>query len=138
MARNLVLYDLAGNGQPWSPNTIVRLLRVYDLTLQRTRLALAHKRMPFETVWIRLHEVAPTIKALGLPPGSGTPQHTVPTLGYDDESGTRRYIMGVVAIAEQLERWQPEPSLGDIGPDSGDGQRLRAALNSISPHISCA
>ena len=93
--------------------------------------------MPYETVWVRLHEVAPTIKALGLPPGPHDVRHTVPTLGFDDESGARQYIMGVVAIAEQLERWQPEPSLGDSGPDSGDGKRLRAALSGVHEHIAC-
>ena len=71
------------------------------------RLALNYKAIEYETKWVELPNVAPTMKSFGLSPNSEGPPYTIPAVQLPD--GT--YMMDFRQIASELEHRYPSPSL---------------------------
>jgi glutathione S-transferase len=65
------------------------------------------KNIDYNTEWVEYPDLAPTFKALGIPPGSDDPPYTSPAIQFDD--GT--FAMGSLEIAHELEKRYPSPSL---------------------------
>ncbi|OJD32749.1 glutathione s-transferase [Diplodia corticola] len=90
----LILFDLPTKGHRvcWSLNP------------WKTRMALNYKNIEYETEWLEYPDVAPTLKAKGLPPNEGDPNtvipYTIPTVQFPD--GT--YVMDSLEIARELEK----------------------------------
>ncbi|OMP84908.1 hypothetical protein BK809_0000660 [Diplodia seriata] len=97
----LVLYDLPSKGRRscWSLNP------------WKTRMALNYKNIEYETQWLEYPDVAPTLKATGLPPNENDPNnipYTIPAVKFPD--GT--HVMDSIKIAPELEkRYADSPSL---------------------------
>ncbi|EIW74544.1 hypothetical protein CONPUDRAFT_159836 [Coniophora puteana RWD-64-598 SS2] len=100
----VILYDLQSElpGKFWSPNTL------------KTRLALAYKRIPFETRWLELPELHTELRHINAPTNTcvnGTQGYTVPTI-FDPNTGA--VVTDSWTIAEYIE---------DTYPDA-DGERV--------------
>lgn len=71
------------------------------------RLILNLKGIPYKTEWLEYPDIAPTLKALGIPPAEPPAQaYTSPTIRLGD-----KYIMDSRKIADALEQAHPSPSL---------------------------
>ncbi|KAL6720023.1 hypothetical protein ACLMJK_001944 [Lecanora helva] len=93
---DVILYDLPSKGRcacwslnPWKPRLILNL-----------------KGIPYKTEWIEYPDLAPTLKAFGIPPNPEGSQYTSPTVRIGD-----KYVMDSKNIAVELERHYPSPSL---------------------------
>lgn len=76
-------------------------------------MALNYKNIEYKTEWIEYPDVAPTLRAAGLPPNDTGIAYTCPTVQLPD--GT--YVMESMKIAHELEKRWPSPSLRlDAGP----------------------
>ena len=70
-------------------------------------MVLNYKSIPYKTTFLEYPSVAPTFQSLGIPPNKeGTP-YTIPTI----RDATGKYIVDSRAIATELEKQYPEPSL---------------------------
>jgi len=101
MSNKIVFYDvsIASDHDPrkiWSPNT------------WKIRYALNIKNLEFDTIWLEIHEIEPTLAKLGAKPTAtkpdGTPWYTLPTI-YDP--ATDQYISNSRDIAEYLDKQYP-------------------------------
>ncbi|KAL9059338.1 MAG: hypothetical protein Q9162_001207 [Coniocarpon cinnabarinum] len=73
-------------------------------------MALNFKGVPYQTEWTEYPEIAPTLKAQGVPPNECPPAsflYTIPTVRFDDNT----IIMDSKPIAAELEKRHPSPSL---------------------------
>ena len=121
----VTLYDLPCNAGNvcWSPNVLKsRPLHppveihcvVTKLTSSLARLILNYKKIPYQTEWIDLPDIKPTLQAYGVQPKSAESagasvgaQYTLPTIQLPD----RTFVMDSTAIATSLEAAHPEPAL---------------------------
>lgn len=88
----------------WSPN------------VWKSRMVLNYKKIPYDTKFLKHHEIEPTLSALGIPanqpkpegaPGPPVSRYTVPAMQLPD--GTA--VMDSANIVKKLEELHPEPSL---------------------------
>ena len=70
-------------------------------------MALNFKGIEYRTEWLEYPDVAPTLAGLGVPAKDESPSHTIPTAQFDGQT----IIMDSKAIAQELERRHPSPSL---------------------------
>ncbi|EKG14574.1 Glutathione S-transferase [Macrophomina phaseolina MS6] len=72
-------------------------------------MALNYKGIDYKTEWLEYPDVAPTLRATGLPPNKadGTAAYTIPTVRFPD--GT--YVMDSWEIAKEIEKRYPQNSL---------------------------
>lgn len=93
-----ILYDLASKdgNHCWSHNP------------WKSRLILNFKGLNYRTVFLEYPDVAPTLKALGLPPNPEATPYTIPAIT-ETKSGT--HYMDSLKIVEVLEAAHPSPSL---------------------------
>jgi len=96
----IILYDLKSVVDPpaWSPNT------------WKARLVLNYKRLPYKTVWVSIHEVASTLRSLGLEPLQGARfEYTLPIIADPTHSGSPTIVRDSAAIAQYLDTTYPDP-----------------------------
>lgn len=103
------------------------------------RFILGYKNLPFDTVWLAIPDVAPTLKEIGASPNKlpdGSERYTVPTLS---DPNTGAIVTDSWVIAEYLDKTYPEKPIfppGSKGPISAldsallalGGDSLRFAL----------
>ncbi|KAF2170289.1 hypothetical protein M409DRAFT_64605 [Zasmidium cellare ATCC 36951] len=102
MSNEVVLFDLPSRGKPacWSLNP------------WKARLVLNYKDIPYRTHWIEYPDLRPTFQSYGIPPN---PNEVNPNAQYSSPAALLpdgRYIMDSLLIAQEIEKLQPEPSLG--------------------------
>ncbi|KAK4503951.1 hypothetical protein PRZ48_004866 [Zasmidium cellare] len=102
MSNEVVLFDLPSRGKPacWSLNP------------WKARLVLNYKSIPYRTQWVEYPDLKPTFQSFGIPPN---PTDINPNATYSSPTALLpdgRYIMDSLLIAQELEKLQPEPSLG--------------------------
>ncbi|GME45297.1 putative glutathione s-transferase [Neofusicoccum parvum] len=95
----VILYDLPSKGR----------CACWSLNPWKTRMALNYKNIEYKTEWLEYPDVAPTLRATGLPPNDkGAPyEYSIPAAQLPD--GT--YVMDSMKIAHELEKRWPTPSL---------------------------
>ncbi|KAF2215693.1 hypothetical protein CERZMDRAFT_34457 [Cercospora zeae-maydis SCOH1-5] len=97
----IIFYDLPSRGTP----------KCWSLNPWKARLALNFKNVPYKTEWVEYPDVAPTFKSFDIPPNSPSlnpnAQYSIPAIKLPGN----KYIMDSLAIAQELERLYPEPSL---------------------------
>jgi glutathione S-transferase len=106
----IILYDLACEKHV-----------CFSLFTWRTRLMLNYKGIPYKTVFLKFHEIEPTLKSFGIPPqppGSDT-SYTVPTIHIPS---TGKYLMDSFAIYDFLEKQYPQPP---VPPVEGKAQEVK-------------
>ena len=69
-------------------------------------MALNYKGIPYKTQWLEYPEIAPTFKALDIPPNPERTPYTIPTIRIGD-----KYVMDSRKIADELEKQYPSPPL---------------------------
>ena len=100
MSQEIVLFDLPSQDP----------CRSWSLNPWKTRLLLNYKGIPYKTTWLEYPDIAPRFQSLGVPahkPGASYADHTVPAVKLPDG----RYVMESEAIAQELDKLFPEPSL---------------------------
>lgn len=115
MSSEIVLYDLPSRGRTacWSLNP------------WKARASLNFKGLPYKTEFVEYPDLAPKFKALGVPANDKSislAEYSSPVAKMPDGS----YIMDSRAIAEALEKLQPEPSL-----HMDDGETIDRTLKTI-------
>lgn len=97
-------------------------------TMPTARMALNYKKIPYRTEWIEYPDLAPTFQKLDIPPNDSklnpNSQYSIPAAKLPDG----RYIMDSLAIAQELENFQPKPSLHLDDPAV---QRMQASVLKI-------
>lgn len=92
------------------------------------RLVLNYKSIPYRTEWIEYPDLRPTFQSLNIPPNDPTlnpnASYSSPAVLLPDS----RYIMDSLLIAQEIEKLQPEPSLG---LDTDFPNRTQAIVASI-------
>ncbi|KAI8623023.1 hypothetical protein F5Y19DRAFT_460105 [Xylariaceae sp. FL1651] len=113
----IVLYDLA-----CTKNVC------FSPAVWRIRLVLNYKHIPYKTVFLEFPDIEPTLKGLGLLPGtssSGNKRlYTVPAIQHVP---TNTYMMDSVPIAQFLESTYPDPPLpltSELGREIEDKARV--------------
>ncbi|KAK7734351.1 hypothetical protein SLS57_000044 [Botryosphaeria dothidea] len=95
---SLILYDLPSKGR----------CACWSLNPWKTRMALNYKGIDYKTEWLEYPDVAPTLRATGLPPNEeGPAAYSIPTARFPD--GT--YVMDSMKIAHELEKRYPQQPL---------------------------
>ena len=93
------------------------------------RFILGYKNLPFDTVWLAIPDVAPTLKEIGASPNKlpdGSERYTVPTLS---DPNTGAIVTDSWVIAEYLDKTYPEKPIfppGSKGPISALDSALLA------------
>ncbi|KXT13826.1 hypothetical protein AC579_35 [Pseudocercospora musae] len=102
MSKEIVFYDLPSRGS--KPTA-------WSLNPWKARLVLNYKSIPYQTQWIEYPDIAPSFKSLGISPNDPTVN---PNATYSSPAITLpdgRHIMDSLAIAHELEKLYPSPSL---------------------------
>ncbi|KDQ11684.1 hypothetical protein BOTBODRAFT_35114 [Botryobasidium botryosum FD-172 SS1] len=74
-----------------------------------SRLVLNYKRLPYKTVWVSIHEVASTLRDLGLEPLQGSLfEYTLPIIADPTPSGPPIIVRDSMAIAQYLDKTYPD------------------------------
>ncbi|KAF7188529.1 Glutathione S-transferase-like protein ustS [Pseudocercospora fuligena] len=102
MSKEVIFYDLPSRGS--KPTA-------WSLNPWKARLVLNYKHIPYKTQWVEYPDLAPTFKSLGIPPNDPTvnPNATYSSPAISLPDG--RHIMDSLAIAHELEKLYPSPSL---------------------------
>ncbi|KAK6082853.1 hypothetical protein SCUP234_04177 [Seiridium cupressi] len=90
--------------------------RSWSLNTWKTRLALHYKGIDYNAEWVEFPDIEELAKSYGLAPNDTSDPHahayTIPIIRFkDSKSGKSEYVMDSRAIAEELERRYPSPSL---------------------------
>ncbi|KAM3425626.1 hypothetical protein BST61_g7571 [Cercospora zeina] len=97
----IIFYDLPSRGTP----------KCWSLNPWKARLALNFKNLAYKTEWVEYPDVAPTFRSFGIPPNSPSlnpnAEYSIPAIKLPGN----KHIMDSLAIAHELERLYPEPSL---------------------------
>lgn len=96
--------------------------------MRPARLVLNYKGLPYKTEWVEYPDLRPKFQSLGIPPNhpevNSAAEYSSPAVHLPDG----RYIMDSWAIATEIEKLQPEPSLG---LDTDFPKRTAAILGTI-------
>ncbi|KAG9120226.1 hypothetical protein FRC07_004364 [Ceratobasidium sp. 392] len=98
----IIFYDIvAKDGEYWTPNPY------------KTRLSLDYKGLPYRVKYLKIEDVEPTMKAMGIPPTSTTsfPNYTLPMIvdPSNDPNGEPTYVSDSFKIAIYLDEKYPAP-----------------------------
>ncbi|GAB7350044.1 hypothetical protein MBLNU459_g0715t1 [Dothideomycetes sp. NU459] len=96
MSSRVILYDLPSKGH----------CACWSLNPWKTRLALNFKGIPYETRWLEYPDIAPTLKAAGLPPNEKGASYSIPAASIDG-----KLLMDSAVIAPVLEELQASPPM---------------------------
>lgn len=120
MSSEVVFYDLPSKGRPacWSlnpwkgtPSTLTNIKSHADINVI-ARLVLNYKSIPYRTEWVEYPDLRPTFQSFNIPPNDPTlnpnAEYSSPAILLPDG----RYIMDSLLMAQEIEKLQPEPSLG--------------------------
>ncbi|KAG9120225.1 hypothetical protein FRC07_004363 [Ceratobasidium sp. 392] len=105
----IIFYDIvAKDGGHWAPNPY------------KIRLSLNYKGLPYRVKYIKIEDVEPTMKAMGIPPTSTTsfPNYTLPMIvdPPSDPNGEPTYVSDSFKIATYLDEKYPAPKYPAILP----------------------
>ncbi|CAI7606716.1 unnamed protein product [Penicillium glandicola] len=103
-----IISTLPGPLKSWSPNTL------------RTRMVLNFKGIPYTQSWVSYPDIAPLLKAHGVPPAkSGTP-YTLPAISHKGSitSNPDGVLMDSEPIAMYIDQLYPSPPLFPSGDAS--------------------
>ncbi|KAJ5970924.1 uncharacterized protein N7479_000842 [Penicillium vulpinum] len=105
-----ILSEIPGTAKSWSPNTL------------RTRMILNFKGIPYTQSWVSYPDIAPLLKAHGIPPGksSSTIPYTLPAISHKGSitSNPEGVLMDSEPIAMYLDKLYPSPPLFPSGDAS--------------------
>ncbi|PSK49445.1 hypothetical protein B9Z65_8240 [Elsinoe australis] len=94
-------------------------------------MTLNFKGLDYETQWVEYPDIAPTMKAFGIPPNKEGTEYTIPVL--KTEKG--EHIMDSKKIAEHLESTYPPGDYASIKLDNPDQQRVVDALSKVAEQL---
>ncbi|CAG8910121.1 unnamed protein product [Penicillium egyptiacum] len=119
MASNIHFFDitsvLPGPAKSWSPNTL------------RTRMVLNFKGIPYTQSWVSYPDIAPLLKAHGVPPtkssalpGNSAVHYTLPAISHKGSitSNPEGVLMDSEPIAMYIDKLYPSPPLFPSGDAS--------------------
>ncbi|CDM32195.1 hypothetical protein DTO013E5_3595 [Penicillium roqueforti] len=103
-----LLSDLPGTSKSWSPRTL------------RTRMVLNFKGIPYTQSWVSYPDIAPLLKAHGVPPAKSTTPYTLPAISHKGSitSNEDGVLMESEAIALYTDKLYPSPPLFPSGDAS--------------------
>ncbi|KAJ5592781.1 hypothetical protein N7537_009685 [Penicillium hordei] len=103
-----LLSDLPGPSKSWSPNTL------------RTRMVLNFKGIPYTQSWVSYPDIAPLLKAHGVPPGKSATPYTLPAISHKGSitSNPDGVLMDSEPIAMYIDKLYPSPPLFPSGDAS--------------------
>ncbi|EME46496.1 hypothetical protein DOTSEDRAFT_70488 [Dothistroma septosporum NZE10] len=123
MSQEYTLFDLPSRGTPTS----------WSLNPWKARLVLNYKNLPYKTQWVEYPDLASTFKSNGIPPNDSkvnpNAEYSSPALKHPDGHCT----MDSLAIAHELEKAHPIPSLR---LDDGSADRALAAIADLQKALS--
>ncbi|KAJ5780686.1 hypothetical protein N7457_005846 [Penicillium paradoxum] len=96
--------SLPGPGKSWSPNTL------------RTRMVLNFKGIPYTQSWVSYPDIAPLLKAHGVPPGTSNTPYTLPAISH--KGIPDGMLMDSEPIAMYIDKLYPSPPLFPSGDAS--------------------
>ncbi|KAF2768550.1 hypothetical protein EJ03DRAFT_375235 [Teratosphaeria nubilosa] len=125
MSQEIILYDLPDRHNP--PKS-------WSLNPWKARAALNFKGLSYKTQWVEYPDIEPLFKSFGIPPNDPNINpnypYSIPAAHFPDG----KYIMDSLAIAKQLERIQPSPSLQlDNGYVDKTQKAVLAVLGALAP-----
>ncbi|KDQ06577.1 hypothetical protein BOTBODRAFT_39481 [Botryobasidium botryosum FD-172 SS1] len=104
-----------------------------ERTSSLSRLVLNYKRLPYKTVWVSIHEVASTLRGLGLEPLQGSRLgYTLPIIADPTPSGSPVIVRDSWAIAQYLDKTYPDEER--LVFPSGSHALQALLLNHLSNH----
>ncbi|KAJ5372333.1 hypothetical protein N7517_004339 [Penicillium concentricum] len=103
-----LLSDLPGPSKSWSPNTL------------RTRMVLNFKGIPYTQSWVSYPDIAPLLKAAGIPPTKSATPYTLPAISHKGSitSNPDGVLMDSDPIAMYIDKLYPSPPLFPSGDAS--------------------
>ncbi|KAJ5210498.1 hypothetical protein N7491_010305 [Penicillium cf. griseofulvum] len=103
-----LLSDLPGPSKSWSSNTL------------RTRMVLNFKGIPYTQSWVSYPDIAPLLKASGVPPSDSAMPYTLPAISHKGSitSNPDGVLMESESIAMYLDKLYPSPPLFPSGDAS--------------------
>ncbi|KAJ5816690.1 hypothetical protein N7447_008923 [Penicillium robsamsonii] len=103
-----LLSDLPGPSKSWSPNTL------------RTRMVLNFKGIPYTQSWVSYPDIAPLLKASGVPPSKSGMAYTLPAISHKGSiaSNPDGVLMDSDPIAMYIDKLYPSPPLFPSGDAS--------------------
>ncbi|KAJ5520398.1 hypothetical protein N7463_000851 [Penicillium fimorum] len=103
-----ILSDLPGPSKSWSPNTL------------RTRMVLNFKGIPYTQSWVSYPDIAPLLKASGIPPSESGTAYTLPAISHKGSitSNPDGVLMDSYPIAMYIDKLYPSPPLFPSGDAS--------------------
>ncbi|QRV89959.1 glutathione S-transferase [Ceratobasidium sp. AG-Ba] len=125
----IIFYDIvAKDGSYWTPNTF------------KTRLTLNYKGLPYRVEWVKIEDVEPLMKEMGVPPTSKTyPHYTLPMIAdpSSEPDGKPTLVSESFRIAEYLDEKYPAPEYPIVIPP-GTRALQKIFVEQYAPSIAMA